>query len=232
MEVSFKKDHYSILIVDDDEKDVHQVKEYFEQRNYQIQHVKTEKEAIENFNNKQFDIVICEYIFLDMEGGKLYTTLKNIDVYIPIIVFSHFSDVQHKVAAFKNGCDDYVAKTSELEELEIRMTALLRRIYPPHFCYLVRFKDMELDMVRRKVKKEGKEIDLTEKEYKLLAYLVKNKNKLVTREMILNEVWEKNEETLTNIIDVYINYLRKKIDLPNKESLIKTLRGVGYRMDD
>jgi len=139
---------------------------------------------------------------------------------------------QDKVMGLDAGADDYMTKPFAFEELLARVRALLRRGHAIEKALPIQIHDLVIDPVTRKVTRAGKEIELTSKEYGLLEYMARNKNRILTRTMIAENVWEYQFDSLTNIIDVYINYLRRKIDKDSSKKLIHTVRGVGYMLKE
>jgi DNA-binding response OmpR family regulator len=135
--------------------------------------------------------------------------------------------VEHKIKGFNAGCDDYISKPFSFEELLVRIRAVLRR-GSGALSNVITFADLTLDLISHKVIRAGREIELTAKEYTLLEYLVRNPNRVLTRTMIAEHVWDYNYDSFTNVIDVYINYLRNKVDRGFDTKLIHTVRGVGY----
>ncbi|HQO38145.1 MAG TPA: response regulator transcription factor, partial [Candidatus Omnitrophota bacterium] len=154
---------------------------------------------------------------------------KKID--IPILMLSAKDTTDDKVRGLNFGADDYLAKPFAFKELLARVQALLRRSAPVKGGIL-KIGDLELDQLTHKVSRGGKEIDLTSKEYALLEYMMLNAGKVITRTSISEHVWHENFDSFTNVIDVYMNYLRNKIDKGFKKPLIRTVRGSGYIIQD
>jgi DNA-binding response OmpR family regulator len=148
---------------------------------------------------------------------------------VPILVLTAKDSVEDIVRGLDSGCDDYLTKPFEFVEFLARIRALLRREKTEKEPVL-RIRDLTLSLVTHKVTRQGKEIELTSKEYALLEYFMRNPNKILTRTMISEHVWDYHFDSLTNVVDVYVNYLRKKIDKGFEHKLIHTIRGVGYLM--
>jgi DNA-binding response OmpR family regulator len=150
---------------------------------------------------------------------------------IPIIMLSALSDVSDRIKGLNKGADDYLPKPFVIAELTARVSALLRRAHKVTHS-VIRIRDLDLDIVARTARRSGKEIPLTNKEFALLEYLILNKNKVVTRAMISEHVWDIHFDAGSNVIDVIINFLRKKIEKKDEERLIHTIRGAGYMLKD
>jgi DNA-binding response OmpR family regulator len=148
--------------------------------------------------------------------------------HLPVLILTGSARVEDRVDGLDSGADDYLTKPFAFSELSARVRALLRRSSLP-FEPVLRSQDLELDRVKRVVNRSGRSIDLTPKEFALLEYLMLNSGRNVSRSSIIHHVWKLSSDTLTNVVDVYINYLRKKIDVNAAERLIHTVRGAGYR---
>jgi two-component system copper resistance phosphate regulon response regulator CusR len=150
---------------------------------------------------------------------------------LPVLILTGRNRVEDRVKGLDLGADDYLTKPFSFAELSARVRALLRRATLPAEVML-RVGDLELNRVERSVKRAGNTIDLTPKEFSLLEYLMRNVGHCVTRAMIIEHVWNLSFDTMTNVVDVYINYLRKKVDQTFEHKLIHTIRGVGYQIGD
>lgn len=220
-----------ILIVDDNSEDLMLIRNYLGPKGYSLFEAQIGKDAVNLFKMHKPHVVILDYLLPDMLGAEVCQLMKSIYPEIPVVILTNVSDISRKVEAFQMGCNDYMIKPCELEELEIRIQNLLKRT-PKEKEVILRVGDIEIDKASRKVTKQGNAVDLTVKEYVLLEYLAQNKGKILTRTMILEQVWGEDSGTFTNIVDVYINYLRKKLDPPSENSYIKTVRGIGYVIDE
>jgi len=164
-----------------------------------------------------------------LNGLEVLTKLREKKVSTPIILLTAKDSVEDKVTGLNKGADDYLTKPFAFSELLARVRSLLRR-GSGDTKTLLQVADLTLDLVSHKVKREDMEMELTGKEYSLLEYFMRNEGKVLTRTMIAEHVWDYNFDTFTNVIDVYINHLRKKIDKDYPKKLLHTLRGVGYVM--
>ena len=182
------------------------------------------KEALE----KDYDLIILDIMLPSMNGFEICRRLKK-SKRTPVIMLSAKDSVMDKVNGLQIGADDYIAKPFAIEELLARIEAVIRRVNNSN-DYIVKFKDITIDKNSRTVKKNNEEINLTNKEYELLMLLIDNKDKVVSRDEILHHVWGYDVDLETNVTDVYIRYLRMKLNQDDKEEYIKTIRSVGYIM--
>jgi len=174
-----------------------------------------------------YDLILLDIMLPGKDGIEILKTLRQCQVNIPVIMLTAKEMVEDKIKGFNAGCDDYISKPFSFEELLVRIRAVLRR-GSGALSNVITFADLTLDLISHKVIRAGREIELTAKEYTLLEYLVRNPNRVLTRTMIAEHVWDYNYDSFTNVIDVYINYLRNKVDRGFSTKLIHTVRGVGY----
>ena len=174
-----------------------------------------------------YDLVILDIMLPGKDGVRVCTELRKKKIDTPILMLTALDSIQDKIFGLDAGADDYVTKPFAFEELLARVRALLRRKSSRNTMNL-KVADLELDQRTHRVTRAGKEIELTNKEYNLLEYLMLNANHVVTRTMLYEHVWDVHFDTFTNVVDVYINYLRNKIDKNFAKQLIHTVRGTGY----
>ncbi len=174
-----------------------------------------------------YDLVILDLMLPGMSGTEILRRLRRNNPCVPVLILTARDDTQEKVQNFEAGADDYLTKPFAFAELVVRIKALLRR-GPINRSSTLRVADLELDRLTQQVKRAGKRIDLTAKEYALLEYLVANPGRVFSRTMIVEHVWDQSFEGATNIVDVYVRHLRSKVDDPFPKKLIRTVRGVGY----
>jgi len=177
----------------------------------------------------QYDMIILDLMLPKMDGLEVLTRLRDKKVNTPILLLTAKDAVEDKVTGLNKGADDYLTKPFAFSELLARVRSLLRRGQAETKTEL-KVSDLSLDLVSHKVNRNGEEIELTGKEYSLLEYFMRNEGKVLTRTMIAEHVWDYNFDTFTNVIDVYVNHLRKKIDKKYPVKLLHTLRGIGYVM--
>jgi len=216
-----------ILIVEDEKKIADFVKRGLKEEGYAADVAYDGEDGHFRAKTNEYDLIILDLMLPKMNGLAVCKKLRAEKVTVPILMLTAKSEVKDKVAGLDSGADDYLAKPFAFEELLARVRALTRKKGPKTATKLS-VAGLELDLVTHKVTREEKELELTTKEYALLEYLMRNADTVVTRTMISEHVWEADFDTFTNVIDVYINYLRNKIDAPFKTKLIHTIRGRGY----
>ena len=177
-----------------------------------------------------YDILVVDLMLPRLSGTELISRLRHNQVETPVLVLTARDQLDDKIKNFENGADDYLTKPFAFAELLARIRALLRR--RPVGSTMLTVGDLEIDLVTRQVKRGGKVLRLTSKEYGLLEYLASNPGRVLSRTMIIQYVWDQSFEGLTNIVDVYIRHLRQKIDDPFDRKLIRTVRSAGYMLSD
>jgi DNA-binding response OmpR family regulator len=188
-----------------------------------------EKMALEGVH----DALIVDLTLPDRDGLELIQRLRAQGVSAPVLILSARRSVDERVVGLEKGGDDYMTKPFAVAELLARVRALLRRSTPSQSeATRLRVGDLELDLIRREARRGGTEIQLTQQEFALLEYLVRNAGRVVTRAMVLDHVWKMRIDTSTNIVDVHIHRLRGKVDQGTQQPLIRTIRGVGYVLKD
>lgn len=218
-----------ILVIEDDKRISDFLIKGLEENNHLVTLCKDAESVLENYMSIQFDLIICDIMLPQMDGIQLVQTLRYKKIFTPILMLSALNSTQDKVSALDYGADDYITKPFHFDELLSRIKALTRRNQfrqQEHASNKLVFDELEIDLDQYKVLLDGKEIDLSPREYKLLNYLVENIEKTVTRIQILNAVWGITFDNHTNVVDVYISYLRNKIEKNRK--FIRTVKGVGY----
>ncbi len=218
-----------ILIVEDEKKVAGFIKKGLEEETYAVDVAHDGEEGFHLADMNQYDMIILDVMLPKMDGLEVLTRLRDKKVSTPILLLTAKDAVDDKVTGLNKGADDYLTKPFAFSELLARIRSLLRRGQAETQTEL-KVGDLVLDMVSHKVSRNGEEIELTGKEYSLLEYFMRNEGKVLTRTMIAEHVWDYNFDTFTNVIDVYVNHLRKKIDKKYPAKLLHTLRGVGYVM--
>lgn len=216
-----------ILLIEDEEKIASFIKRGLKEEHYVVDVAGDGEKAMFLAEINPYDLIILDIILPGKDGISVCKELRAKKIDVPILILTAKGSVKDKVEGLDAGADDYLAKPFAFEELLARVGALLRRNRAEKTT-LLKLADLELDQLTHSVKRAGKEIALTAKEYALLEYLMLNAGQIVTRTMISEHVWNEDFDSFTNVIDVYVNYLRSKIDKGFKKQLIHTTRGVGY----
>ena len=223
-----------ILIVEDEIKIANSLKQGLEELQYKVDIAYDGLIGQKLFLSNSYDIVLLDLNLPGINGLDLCRIIRQYDQKIPVLMLTAFGSTDDKVQGFDMGTDDYLVKPFDFKELLARLNALLRRadIVPDTKGKQLSIADLQMDLERKQVTRSGKQIKLTAKEFQLLEYLLRNKNKVVSRGDIAESVWELDFDTGTNIIDVYVNYLRRKIDREHARKLIHTQVGFGYVMKE
>jgi two-component system OmpR family response regulator len=216
-----------ILVVEDDRTVGQYVKRGLEEQRYQADLVDDGMEGLRLASGGQYDIIVLDLRLPGMSGFEMLRTLRDRGNTTPVLVLTAQDSVDFKVQALRAGADDYVTKPFAFEEVLARVEALGRRpkeIRDP----VLRVGDLELDIATREVRRAGEQIELTPKEYTVLEYLMRHAGRVMSRTLITEYAWDYHFDPGTNIVDVVINRLRKKVDSGHQEKLVHTVRGVGY----
>lgn len=220
-----------LLIVEDDRKVGAFLQKGLREEQYAVDICRDGKEALYCAQVNTYDVIILDIMLPGMDGFTICSKLRQSNIITPIIMLTAKDALEDKITGLSDGADDYMTKPFSFEELLARIRALLRR-NQDYKTSVLKVRDLELDPWWRKVTRSGRDIVLTGKEYALLEYLMRNRGRIVTQSMIIEHVWDMNYEGTSNIVNVYINHLRKKIDNDFTKKLIHTVRGHGYRIDE
>ncbi len=219
-----------ILLVDDDTSLVSYLKELLTDNNYRVKTASDGVEALNFISETKPDLVILDLGLPTMKGESVCQEMKKKYPDMSIIILTGRKETSDVVNLLSIGADDYISKPFAAEELLARVHVQLKKL--GKIDSILKVDDLALDQKRFYVKRKGKEINLTPKEFKLLEYLMLNKNQVLTREMILNRIWLFTTDIETRVVDVYVNILRKKIDKEYKKKLIHSVRGFGYMIKE
>ncbi len=219
-----------LLVVEDDLRVSELLQRGLTEANFDIQLAYDGKSAERLFASGDFDLIITDIILPKVDGIEFCKRIKSKTPSVPIIMLTALGTTDDKVEGFDAGADDYLVKPFEMRELIARINALLKRKsysnQPERI--LLQFADLEMNLHTKEVKRMGQDINLTPKEFKLLKFMMENPERVLSRQEISKKVWEMDFDTGTNFIDVYINYLRKKVDKNFNQKLIHTKTGMGF----
>ena len=216
-----------ILIIEDEVKVADVIARGLRAEGFAVDTAKDGLAGLEMTTAFEYDLIVLDLLLPHLSGTEVLRQLRTRKLATPVIILTALDDTLDKVRHFEDGADDYLTKPFAFAELLVRIKALIRRGQGTRSSTL-KVADLELDRLSRQVRRAGKRIDLTSKEYSLLEYLLSHSGRVLSRTMIVEHVWDESFEGLTNIVDVYIRYLRNKIDEGHPKKLIRTVRGVGY----
>ncbi len=216
-----------LLVVEDEKKVARFVKKGLEEEGYAVDVAPDGEEGLGMALDGVHDLIILDIHLPRMDGLGVLQELRKKKVATPVLLLTVRATIEDKVLGLDAGADDYLTKPFAFQELLARVRALLRRRADAE-APVLQVGDLTLDPARRLASRGGEKIDLTPKEFALLAYFMRNSGRVLTRTMISEHVWDYDFDTMTNVIDVYVNYLRKKIDSGRDPKLIHTVRGAGY----
>ncbi len=220
-----------ILVVEDDKRVGGFLKRGLEEENYAVDVCLNGNDALHMAQTTPYDVIILDIMLPGKDGFTVCREIRQNALLVPILMLTAKDTKEDIVTGLSEGADDYLTKPFSFEELLARIHALLRRSQD-YKTPSLKAGDLELNPVRRTVVRAGKMIDLSGKEYALLEYLLRNKGRIVTSSMILEHVWNMDYVGTSNIVNVYLNHLRNKIDKDFESKLIQTVRGHGYRIDE
>lgn len=223
-----------ILLIEDDAGITQYICSNLEKSDFKITPISDGSNGLKTALAQPWDCILLDRMLpMDVDGLDILKALKAIGNKTPVIIVSALEKTEERVRCLKAGADDYLPKPFIIDELEARIEAVIRRSHASHMpsAHTLRMGDMHIDLLTQTAYRGHEKIPLNPREFKLLAYLIKNAGQTVTRAMVLENVWEYNFQPETNIIDVHISHLRQKIDVQGGLSLIRTVRGAGYCID-
>lgn len=223
-----------ILVVEDDQTTADYISKGLIESGYVVDHVVDGRDGLFHATDGSYAAVILDRMLPGMEGIAILNAIRAAGVQTPVIILSALGSTDERVKGLKAGSDDYLVKPFAFAELLARLEALQRRgaVNPDVAVTQLSCSDLSMDLLSRKVERAGRRIDLQPREFRLLEFLMRNKNNVVTRTMLLEEVWDYHFDPGTNVIDVHISRLRKKVDEPDGAPLLQTVRGAGYMLGD
>ena len=221
-----------ILVVEDDGDTADYVTKGLREAGYTVEHVGDGRDGLYLASSSAFDAIVMDRMLPGMDGLSVVKALRAGGVETPILILSALAQLDERVIGLKAGGDDYLTKPFGFSELQARIENLVRRRGGKSVDTVLRCGDLTMDLLSRKVMRSGKALDLLPREFKLLEYFLRNKDRVVTRTMLLEQVWDYRFDPHTSIIDTHISRLRKKLDEGFDRPLLHTLRGVGYRLSE
>ncbi len=221
-----------ILLVEDDKQTAQFILNGLTQQGYAVQHAENGLDGLHFAEVEKYDVAIVDIMMPELDGLSMIEKLRNKKIMLPVIILSAKSDVSDRVKGLQKGGDDYLVKPFSFSELLARIQAILRRSFSRPGITSFQIGDLKLDSIKRKVYRQDKEIFLPVGEFILLEYLMQNAGRVVSKTMIIENVWDYNFDPETNVIEARMSRLRNKIDKPFKKKLLHTVRGFGYVLEE
>jgi DNA-binding response OmpR family regulator len=219
-----------LLIVEDD-RDMAATLKMSLKNDYLVDSAYSGEEGLYQLSINEYDLIILDYMLPGISGLEVITELKKKNIVTPRLILTGIDAVDIKVLALDSGGDDYLVKPVHIKELKARIRLLLRRHQANVSSKTFSVGDLTIDVASKTVSREKTKIILRRKEFDLLEFFIRNPGKVLTRSMILDHIWDSSYDSFTNVVDVHVNYLRKKIDKPFQRALIKTVHGIGYKLE-
>jgi two-component system OmpR family response regulator len=219
-----------VLVIEDDEETAEYIRSGLKSAGHMVDHCANGKDGFLNALDNDYDVMVIDRMLPGLDGLTLVKSIRGAQVATPVLFLSAMDGINDRVDGLEAGADDYLVKPFSFNELSARLAALTRR--PPLKAEetVLRIADLEMDLIRRTVKRAGQSIDLQPREFKLLEYLLRNAERVLTRTMLLEAVWDFHFDPKTNVVEAHISRLRNKIDKPFSLDLIHTIRGAGYSL--
>jgi two-component system OmpR family response regulator len=218
----------NVLVIEDDPETALQLADFLRARGYQVDLARNGQDGLSLASSRKYAVMTIDRMLPGVDGLAIIRRLRESGIDVPALIVSALGEVDDRVRGLRSGGDDYLVKPFAFAELLARIEALARRSIAVAKETLLRVGDLELDLVARTARRAGKEIALLPREFRVLEYLVRNAERVVPRAMLLQHVWNLNFDPTTNIIDVYVGRVRRKIDNNHSYPLIHTVRGVGF----
>ena len=216
------------ILVVEDERDLNRIiTKHLKKNNYSVDSCFDGQEALDFISYSEYDLIITDIMMPNVDGYEFIDKLRANKNNTPVIMLTAKDALEDKIVGLDSGADDYIVKPFEFDELLARIRVLMRRNYGLA-TNIIQIEEVTLDLAKKQVTKSGEIIDLTGKEYEVLEYLMKNKGSILSRDQILNHVWDYEYEGASNIVDVIIKNIRKKLDKGEGNTIIYTKRGLGY----
>ena len=226
-----REQHVHILVVEDEQRLARLLQRVLTEERHTAEVALTGTEGLYLAQTGTFDLIILDRMLPDMDGVEICRQVRAAGVNTPVLMLTARGAVEDRVDGLNAGADDYLVKPFAMSELLARINARLRRDRPAQVTTALAVDDLSLDLVRRDVKRGEQKIELTQKEFALLEYFMRNAGIALTRTQILDQVWQYDSDAVSNVVDIYVHYLRDKIDRGSDRPLIKTVRGIGYKLE-
>ncbi len=220
-----------MLLVEDDRNLRGFLKRAFKEEGYAVDTAESGDRALERALEVKYGCIVLDVMLPGRDGFSVVTELRERGVTTPILLLTARDELEARVRGLEGGADDYLTKPFDLPELLARVLALVRRARLRHQDTILSAGDITIDPLKRRVTKDSRAVDLSAREFALLEFLMRNAGRTVSRSRIAEAVWDYHFDTETNVVDVYINYLRKKVAYGSTGAMIRTVRGVGYRLE-
>lgn len=221
-----------ILVVEDERKLATLLRRVLQEERHTVDVANDGDTGFELAGSDTYDLVVLDLMLPGMDGIEIITEMREANIHTPVLMLTARGSVEDRVTGLRSGADDYLVKPFAMAELLARVDALLRRrVHGIDTSQILKVGDLELDLVKHDVRREGRIIELTAKEFALLEYLMRNPGQVLTRTQITDHVWRYDLDALSNVVDTYIHYLRDKVDRGFDRPMIKTVRGIGYKVD-
>jgi DNA-binding response OmpR family regulator len=219
-----------ILLIEDEPALARMVRRGLTAHGHQVLHAETGEDGLLFLDAEPIDLVLLDILLPGRDGQQTLAEIRRTRSDLPVIMLTARDDLPSKVSALDGGADDYVTKPFAFEELMARIRALTRRAEQQQSA-VIELGDLRIDLLAHKIVRGDRSLDLSRREFALLEYFARNHGRLLSRQQILSAVWEYDFEGESNVVDVYVRYLRQKLDRPGEPSLFTTVRGSGYRFD-
>jgi DNA-binding response OmpR family regulator len=219
-----------ILLIEDEAEVARTLDRGLSAHGHQVLIAESGEDGLLFVRTEQVDLVLLDIMLPGQSGIQTLTELRQLRTDLPIIMLTARDEIESKIGALDIGADDYITKPFSFDELLARIRALTRR-FDQQQSSSIQFGDLHIDLLAHRVRRGDRQIDLSRREYALLEYFARNPGRLLSRQQILAAVWQYDYEGESNVVDVYVGYLRTKLDVPGKASLFATVRGSGYRFE-
>ncbi len=219
-----------LLLIEDEEETARYIRQGFEQAGYMVDYAADGRDGLFMATEKPYDVMVIDRMLPKLDGLSVIQALRSSGNQTPVLILSALSQVDERVKGLKNGGDDYLVKPFAFSELLARVEILARRKGSSTQNASISVGDLEMNLLTRSVTRGGQEIPLQNREFKLLEYMMRHENQVITRTMLLENVWDFHFDPQTNVIDVQVSRLRNKVDKGFGRQLIQTVRGAGYKI--